>query len=526
MKKIFIALAFASITSMGLAQSMTPVYRAFENSNYEKVIELLNSPNYKNFKSAKSPGVRDYLLGISYSRIQEYNKAIDAFNSAIKKGNKASELNYELGQANFAINNLDDAIENFKKSERAKYKVEQSNYYIAYIYQLKEEPKNAKVYFGKLLKNKKTSKEMKQISYFQIANMNLEIARETSRTREIVEKYILPDYYKAIDIDPNSSTADDIDNRIKEIKKEFFLEENKLINGDPLPSERLSLSVEEKITYDNNVTLSDDLPSSTGTNKDSFFSQTRLNIEKAFNFKRRYTITPALELKNTIYTDRVDSEIYSNDSYNITPELDIDFAYRINKKPARLFTNLVYDYQAKDVNAQKSKQFNYRSQQFELGSEMPFFEAGNTTLTFKYQTYSYYTESLDRSSMVVSADQIIKKTYGIFVLLYQFDSSDYANSPNLNTTSHLFRVDYIVPSLFPNTSFNAGLSTNFISYEDAATDATRGLEMTTSLNAKLTRIINRHFSFGFEYIYTNNSSDEDTSNYTAHQTAIDFSYYY
>lgn len=522
MKIIFLFL----ISISTFAQSFSSVYQEFENANYEEVIELLNSPVFLHHQDKRYPGIRSYLLGVSYARLQDFEKAIDTFNLALKNGNKSKEIFYELGQANYAVNNLDESIKNFKISIKHNYKVEQSTYYIGYIYQLREEHRNAKKYYQMLLKNKETSIEMRQIAYFQSALMNLEIARETKRTQDIVERYILPDLYKAIDLNPNSSTADDIEKRIKEIKAEFNLEEDKLINGAPLPSEKIKLSIDEKIVYDNNVTLSDDLPSSTGTNKDSFYSQTRFNISKAKNFKRRYTLTTNLEVRNMKYTDRNDPEIYQNDSYNITPELDFDFAYRYNKKAARAYFNYIYDYQARDINQAKETQFNYRSNQFELGTELPLFEVGNTSLTFKLQKYSYFTDTLERSTKILSIDQIFKKDYGLFIALYQMDMSEYTNNESQNTTSHLLRLDYIYPGIFPNTTLNVGVSNTFISYEDASQDATRGLESTLTFNTKVTRIINNHFSFGVEYAYSNNSSDEETSNYTAHQTSIEFSYNY
>lgn len=522
-KLLFLTILFSTPIH---AQNLKAIYQQLENADYEKVIEGLNQPEYKTRKDTKYNSVRSYLLGVSHSRLQEFNEAISYFNDALKYKNNAKEIQYELGQAHYAINQLDDSIEHFKKSIKSKYKIEQSTYYIAYINQLREELSEAKKYYKLLLKNKETSVEMKQISYYQIALINLEIAKETNRTNEIVEKFILPDLYRAIDINPNSSTADDIDQRIVELKKEFYLEEDKLVSGAPLPSQRLNLSVSEKIAYDNNVTRSDDLPSSTGTNKDSFYSQTRFDISKSFNFKRRYTITPSFELTNTKYSDRNDSAIYSNDSYNLTPEVDFTFAYKYDKKPARLFMNYTYDYQARDINSNKERQFTYRANEYEFGTELPLFETGNTTLSLTLKSYTYYTESLDRSSTLFSIDQLFKKNYGLFILLYQYDKSDYDNNESLSTSSHLFRIDYLYPGIFPNTTLNIGLSDMFISYDDASQDELRGLESNMSFNTKFIRTITDHISMNVEYLYTNNISDEDTSNYSAHQTSFELTYDY
>ncbi len=523
MRKLILLLLLSSTC---FAQALAPIYKEFENANYEEVINKLNTKEYTNRKDQTYLGVRSYLLGVSHARLQEFSEAIVFFEASLKYNNKSREIFYELGQANYAINSLEKAIQNFKQSRKLKYKIEQSTYYLGYIYQLKEDHKNAKVYYSLLLKDKGTSVEMRQIAYFQIAQMNLELARSTPRVAEIAGKYIIPDLYKAIDINPNSSTADDIEKRIKEIKAEFYLEEDKLVNGAPLPSERLEISIDQRITYDNNVTLSDDLPSSTGTNKDSFLSATRFNISKAKNFKRRYTVTPSLEISKTKYSDRADSEIYANDRYNITPEIEVDFAYKYKKKAARLMTKYTYDYQGKDVEAKKDTQFNFRSNQFSLGTELPIFETGNTTFTLKLQNYSYYAEDLNRSSKIISIDQILRKTYGLFILLYQADITQFDTQDSLNTTTHLFRLDYIRPGVFPNTTLNIGASLSLISYEDEAESESHGLEKSLNFNTKLTRILNRHFSFGVEYSYLNNISDIEESNYSAHSTSFEFSYFY
>lgn len=520
-------LLLLSLLSYSLfAQGLQSIYQEFENANYEDVIEKLNEEQYKKRKDQKYLGVRSYLLGVSHARLQDFELAIKYFKDALKNKNDAKEIYYELGQAQYAINQLDDSINNFKNSIKIKYKVEQSTYYIAYINQLKEDLPQAKKYYKLLLKNKDTSIEMKQIAYYQVALINLDIARGTNRASEIVEKYILPDLYRAINILPNSSTADDIDKRILDIRKEFYLEEDKLVNGAPLPSQRLNLGVSEKIAYDNNVTRSDDLPSSTGTNKDSFYSQTRFNISKAYNFKRRYTLTPRFELTSTTYSDRNDTAIFSNDSYNITPEVDFSFAYKYKKKPARFFLNYTYDYQARDINSEKERQYTYRSNQFSLGTELPHFEIGNTSISIKSQSFTYYNDSLNRASTIFSIDQIIKKNYGIFILLYQYDMSDYENNETLSTNSHLFRLDYLYPGIFPNTTLNIGLADMLISYDDVSQDAARGLESNISFNTKFIRVINRNLSFNVEYLYTNNISDEDASNYTAHQTSFELNYDY
>src|SRR6218665_1683940 len=79
------------------ASSLEEFYKFFNSGQYPKAIESLSHSN----EAGKS-----YFLGLSYSRMQEYDKAVIQFQQAINEKNTSQDLYYEYGQALYASNEL------------------------------------------------------------------------------------------------------------------------------------------------------------------------------------------------------------------------------------------------------------------------------------------------------------------------------------------------------------------------------------------------------------------------------------
>ena len=62
--------------------------------------------------------------------------------------------------------------------------------------------------------------------------------------------------------------------------------------------------------------------------------------------------------------------------------------------------------------------------------------------------------------------------------------------------------------------------------KNSATDASQGVEKILSPSFKITRDITDRFAVDVEYIYTKNTSDAQSRNYTSHLTSLEFSYSY
>ena len=505
------------------ASDLTSVYNNFKNGNYVKVIELLD---VKKQSDKKFLSTKYYLKGISYSRLQDYQSAIENFTLAVRNKSKSADLYYELGQAFYAQNELEQARKSFFRSAKNGFQKAQCNYYIGHISQLLDEHKNAKKFFAKILKDKTASESISQIARFQLAESLLHMAREKKEAIIYVKKYILPQMKKALSINKKSSTAKDITKRISEIEREFGLDPNLLVNGKRIPAKRLSINFSQSVAYDNNFTLTNDLPGNQQSQMDTYIFETSASTSYKYIYKRRYIIEPGLEIDNTLHSDRQEATIYSSDQYSITPSLDTSLAHKAFGKPAKLIFNIDYEYTAKDRESTKTKIFNNRTISFDLGDKFKYFSVGDTTVKLGRDLFRSYDESLDTDKNTFSIDQLIIKNKNIFVALYQRDATTFINDETNDTVSNLIRVDYIRPEIFPKINFNLGISNTWLTYEDPTKTETRGTETTLATTFKLTKTVSRLVSVDLDYTYTKNTSELEDNNYTKHVTKFDFSINY
>jgi tetratricopeptide (TPR) repeat protein len=505
------------------ATDLSQVYKNFKGGEYENVISLLNQS--KN-KDKKFLATKYYLQGISYARLQDFDQAITNFTKAIRNGSTASDIYYELGQALYAQNELEQSRKSFFRSAKNGYQASQSNYYIGHISQLLDEHKNAKKYFSKILKDKSTSENLMQVARFQMAESLLHLARKKDDIPKYVKKYILPQMNKAYKLNEKSATGKDIYKRIKEIEREFGLDPNLLINGKRIPSKRISASFTQSFSYDNNFTLSNDLPGNQQSQRDTYIFDTTLRASYKHVLKRRYIITPSLKIENVVHGDRESDTVYSADEYTISPAVDIRFAHKLFQKPAEFILDIEHEYKAKDREAKKDRILNNRTNRVTIGEKFKYFKFGDSTVKFGKDYFRAYDEVLDYDKSSFSYDQLIIWKDKIFVALIQRDITSYVTSIENDTASNLLRVDYIHPNLFPKTSFNFGLSNTWLSYDDVTKATERGTETTLTSTFKLTRNLNNYVSADLDYTYTKNSSELESSNYTKHVTKIEISLSY
>ncbi len=512
---IFSALLLTNLSAY--SADLSNVYNSLKEGQYEDVITSLDQikDSTKNFLSTKH-----YLKGLSYSRLQNFPLAIDNYKLAISYGNTSTDLWYELGQALYAENELQLSRKAFLRSAKSDYNRAQSNYYIGHISQLLDDHKNAKKYFEEILKDPKAEAEMLQVGRFQLSESLLQMARIKDDTQSYVEKYILPQMELSIKTLPKSETAKDIEKRILEVQREFGLDPSLMRNGRARPASKAQYTFSQIFTYDNNFTLSNDLPQNVSTSKDTFIFESVLGLSTSFDIKRRFIIKPSLTLTNTSHSDRDSSLVYASDGYNINPKLRTSYEHKAFSNPASLLLNFSYEYQAEDRLAQKEEIFNNRTTSFTIGERFKYFSKGETTLKFKNKYFRSYSESLHNDSTSFSIDQIIFHEKSLYVILFLYNDIKYINAETNNVTSNTLRFDYIRPNIFSKTTLSLGLSNTWQTYEDTTKDAQRGVETTLSYNMKLSRQIREYFSVDLEHIYTKNSSELETSNYSKNETSL------
>ena len=524
MKKVNSLLLLSLLLSTQVIASSSRMKQAledFKKGSYQKVItEIKNVKGNKNTIKVKS-----YILALSYNKLQEFELAIKNFKISIKLGQDAKDIYYEFGQALYANNDLSKARTAFKKSMKNNYKKDSSLYYMGHISQILEQPKKAKSYYVTLIKSKTVDNNLMQVGRFQLAEVLLTMARGNPENRRLVKRFVLPQMDKALKVDESSSLAPEIYTRKKEIEREFGLNPNILYNGRRVNSKRWNASISEKFVYDNNISLTSDLPSSAATLEDSFILRTNISADYKLILKKKFIIKPVFDYEIKKHTNRGSEQVKTQDSFDITPALKNSFEHKAFKNPASLIFDIAYNYSGKYRVDTDSKSFYSRYYNLTFGEKFKFFSKGETTLKIKFKNLKSNSEDLHSKTTSFSVDQTYLTLRGNIVLfLLSYDSMDTYNKTSSSTNSTLLRVDFINPTLLPNINLHLGASVNFISYVDAAESAARGLEKTFTPLVKLTKKVTKKLKFSVSYEYTKNTSIKEEFKYTKHVTTSALKY--
>lgn len=520
MDRRILTIFFLLVTSTLLAneQEITEALKAYKTGEYKHAIDTLEKIKNPNETTLQT---KFYLQGLSYSRIQEYDKAVTALSKAITYKNPANDLYFEYGQALYANNDLEKSREAFKKSYKVKYKVPTSLYYIGHISQLLEQHKEAKKAFEVILKTSKDDPKMLQVARFQLAESLLAMAEKRDDSAYYVEKYVIPQMKIVSKLDSDSQVGKDADSRIDQLKKRYFLDPNYMKNGRVIPDKKWNVDFSQKASYDNNVTLSTDVPTSAATRRGSYIYETGISADYTIPFKNRYIFKPNFDIENTYHSDRVNSAVYRNDEYNITMGSDNSYEHTLLGKRASLIFNYDFNYAARDNYTIKERKFTSRAHTFTLGEKFRYFDGGPTRIKLKYKDYTNYLPSFNNKTKTISVDQIIiTPSAKLWVLFFQADFLDAYNQDTNSTNNYLFRVDYIDANFLPTYTLNLAASVALL--DTKLQSASRGLEKTYSPSAKITKRINDNLSFIASYEYTRKTSKNKTSfDYSKHVTTFE-----
>jgi tetratricopeptide (TPR) repeat protein len=199
--KIIIFVISLIIASSAFANNLQT---EISKGNYTEAITILNADS----------GIADqsYFLGICYSRLQEFDKAILSFQKSVEEKSSKTDLYYEYGQALYAANELKKARSQFQESFRLNFNPAGSLYYIGHISQMLEEYKQAQASFEKIIRDYSSDLKMKQIALFQFVETTLILMKDKSP--ENIAKYIIPSLKKAQATIPDTTVANDIEKRI------------------------------------------------------------------------------------------------------------------------------------------------------------------------------------------------------------------------------------------------------------------------------------------------------------------------
>ncbi len=512
--KTLLSLSALLLSAPLQASSLEEFYKLFKSGQYPKAVEALEKINPEDTQFSKS-----YLLGLSYSRMQEYDKAITEFQKAIGEKNGSADLYYEYGQALYAANDLKKARTAFKASVSKNFNRPASLYYVAHISQILEEHEEARDTYALVLKEKNADDKMKQIARFQLAEALLSIARDKSKDQEDltrrVESFIIPMLNTAYNIDKSSALAGEINQRTAQLMVEFQLDPNIMANGRRINPKRYNGYVSQKLKFDDNIALTNEENNVQQSRKESYIFETEGYAKYDFPIKKRVIVSPEARLTYTQHTNQSSAEVYQNDSFVMNFNLKNKYEHKAYEQPASLLFDIDYSHIFKDWQAKKKKEFYAKSFTFTLGESFSYFAIGDTTLKIKRKNYDGKDESISNHTTSLSADQtFFFSTNNLLIALFDASFIDNYNNKSTNTNTYLLRFDYIIPEIMPQYTLALAMATTITDTKEQK--ATRGSELTFNPSIDLARELSASSRISVNYDFTKNKSDDANYSYSKH----------
>lgn len=518
-----------SITIFSSEKNLANAFKFFKKGAYPEAISELSKIKRG---SEKLLGTKFYLEGMCHNRSQRFDLAATSFKNALAYQNSSKDIYYEFGQALFANSDLEKARKIFLKSAKQDYKKPMSLYYVAHISQILEEHQVAKNTYFKLLKHQKElPNELKnlrlaQTAQFQLSESLLALAEAKNHitARNAADEKIIPLMEKSIAIMPKAPIVTDIEKRIKDIKKKYFLDPDLMKNGKILRRPRWKLSFSQEAAYDSNVTLATNQVITQQTLKDSYIHNSTLSSSYTGQLANRYILRPYFKLKNTTHGDRTNSTVFTNDSYKVSSGLKTSREHTLFGNKASLLLDLDYNYIAQDRDSVKERRYFSRDYTLTLGEKFKLFSFGNTGIKLKYQDYYGYLNNLNKRTKTIAIDQLyITKKGRILIFFFSGDFADHYNNITNSIDTLLFRVDWVAPNFWPDYTLNLAMSVTFT--DTKLQQATRGTEKTYNPSIKITKKVNDKISLTAGYSYTRNESlDLANFDYKKHVTNFEFKY--
>lgn len=513
-----------SITAFGQAneQRLAKALEAFNKGSFSQTLSEIES-----IKTTRKDliATSEYLKGLSHARLGQFTRAATALQLAIKSGNTSSDIFYELGQALYARNNMSEARGAFIRSYQNNHKRSVSLYYMGHISQILAENDKAIRYYDELLKEETEDLNLRQIARFQKGEstlMHIE-ERPQSEVQKIVETVVLPELQKALEETAEGNAVSDITRRIQEIKDRYNLDPSKMLNGRPIPAQKLTLNYSQKLRYDDNITLANDQPTVISTLKESYILDSTFFASYYTHYKRRLAIIPEIRFSKLYHLDRDDSAIFTNDRQTFTPGVRTRLEYKLFGRMASFLFRLNTDYTQQDRRANKELGFFSRSWNTNIGQRFQILPWGETTIQYSYKTYRAWQRNLDNNTHTFSIDQVlILPNKHLLILLMNYDDIDNFNNVQSSTANMLFRADYIISNILPMTNLNLGLS--YASLDTKLQSTSRGTEPTWNPSIKLTRRLSSHFRISLDYSYTKKSSLRPANAFDKQATTFELRY--
>jgi tetratricopeptide (TPR) repeat protein len=528
MNHILKLIFFLMISYSGVfAQSDKAIFKKaadlFSEGKYQSTIrELETIESTSSITDNETLGLISYWKGISHNRLQNFPEAINYFGLALSYKYVPADLHYEYGQALYACEKLSEARLQFRESLRRKFKRGVSLYYIAYISKELGERKKAHKFFKGIDKlDPDEAQEVKQASEMQIGDIYLEQVESRSDSHKTIETYVIPQYQKALMVDPDSQLARHIHEKIINLQRKYDLVLFKLRNGRPTLNPPYFLRLAQEFGLDTNVTFSPAETTISKSNQSSTYARTDFIGRYVFYYRDILSVSPELRFNQTYYFNRV-PDIYRNDNFLLAPALRAAYEHSLWDRPASYLMDYDFADARRDVRAEKEYRFNSRSHSFMIGERFNYFENSESIVRFRYRLLDSYLN--DSDSVITSFVYEQLKSISYYTVLF-YSSLDFMRVKKnvFNTNSLTLRGDVLLPNLGNWFAPSAGLG---LTVTDPINDrSNRGVEVLINPGARLSRTFGKHWRINLKYDFQKNiSKDIDDFAYTKSLYAFEVEY--
>jgi Flp pilus assembly protein TadD len=520
---------FLFAVNVGFSADIDVVTNYMNKGNYSDAITKLEKLNPPSIDSGK----KNYLQGICFSRLQEYDKAVSKFKLAADLNYEAQDLYYEYGQALFATNELKLAQQAFKKSYLQKFNEGNSLYYIGYIYHLLEDDVSAKEYYLNVAVHKKADPKTIQIALFQVSDLDLKEAKEKEKSKGkkpedtaiVVFNKIVPMLREAYQKSPSTPLAQEIKQKIDDLLIEYKVDPDLMENGRKVSAKKFNAFLSQKLKYDDNVTLT----SAQNTLQQSLMPSLVLETEGYARYdlawQKRYIFSGEARFDFLQYQDQINPEVYQNDAFSLYMNSKNKYEHLLFSAPASFLFDLELSKTFKDWKIQHQR-INY-STGFNLGfgEVFSFFNFGETGIKIKFNNTSGASELISNKTTLISADQTFYlPNQQILIALIQYSKINYYNNTSTNTNNLLLRADYVLLELWPTYSLGAAMAittTDTLEQKDI-----RGTEFTLNPSIDISKSLTDKMKLTGSLEYLSNSSKKSDYAYNKKVLSFEFRYFF
>lgn len=486
----------------------------YSQAKYTELLTELDS-----IEDKKNQGIVSYWRALALSKTQQYSEAVQSFQKAISFNYIPDDLYYEFGQTLYVSDKLVEARIAFKNSLAKKYKMGVSLYYMGYISVQLKDYKKAVSYFKMVedVSSKEEKEELLQASYTQIGDIYLSQVEKEGNRLNSIEKYVLPYYEEAYEMNKSSRLAQEISEKIEKLQRKYDLVLFKMRNGKPTQRPPHFLKLSASVMQDSNVNSSiKEYEESSLASQYSFFSR------YSFYPGNVYSISTELSGSFQKYHSEK-NEVKQNDNYDVGAALRMNYEHSYRGRAATTYIDYDYNYLANANDDGKNMKKDSTTHSFSIGEEIPFFKDNPTTLRYRFSNKIAVQDIESSTTHSFSYEQLYALgKINVFSYL-ALDISNFQNNLEENNNATTLRFDFIFPTIFNSLNPNIFLSMTKTKY---VKDSSRGEATLFNPGLSLVRPFNKSFYGTLTYSMMNQTAKLDSDEFKKNVISFNLDYIY